>query len=448
MTGAVYTGGERRAIKRLPPAVVFFCVFLPFAFGHFLSCMLRNANAVLAPYMAGLVVLDPGQLGLLTSAFFLSFALVQLPVGIALDRYGPRMVQLVLMVVAGCGALLFAWADNFTTLVIARALIGLGLGGCFMSAVKAISAWIAPHKLPSLQGYLIAVGGLGAAFATAPMRVLLEYTDWRGLFTTLGGLTACAGLVMWLVAPKAAPPRVGAAPTFGSVLAVYRAPAFRQAISLMLVPHMVFFGIQGLWIGRWLSDAARMSDADVAYLLYLSMAAVIVGAIGVGVLTEKLSKRGIVPLDLAAIGVGLFMLVQLAIICNFEPSFALLSVMFTLVGTFTGMEYAIVAQCMPREHIGRSATCLNLLIFVGAFVVQAGFGQVIGLWVPVDGNHYPVIAYQVGFGLLLLAQLPGLVLFYLRRAPVECELRINTPKEAYEIGPLRPSRQGETGFVR
>ncbi|MES3023805.1 MAG: MFS transporter [Pseudomonadota bacterium] len=448
MSESVYTGGERRAVKRLPPLVVFFCVFLPFAFGHFLSCMLRNANAVLAPYMQGRMALDAGEFGVLTSAFFLAFALVQLPVGIALDRYGPRMVQLVLMVVAGVGALVFAWAENFPTLVAGRALIGLGLGGCFMSAVKAISAWIAPHKLPSLQGYLIAVGGLGAAAATVPMRVLLEHTDWRGLFTTLGGLTACAGLVMWLVAPKAGPPRVGEPPTLKSVLAVYRAPKFRQAISLILLPHMVFFGIQGLWIGRWLGDAARMDGADVAYLLYLSMAAVIVGAIGVGVLTERLAKRGIAPLDLAAVGVGLFMLVQLAIVFNFEPSFGLLAVLFTLVGTFTGMEYAIVAQCMPREHIGRSATCLNLLIFVGAFVVQAGFGQVIGLWTPDAALRYPPIAYQVGFSVLVLMQLPGLVLFVLRRAPVECDLRLNPPKEAYEIGPLRPSRQGETGLVR
>jgi MFS family permease len=113
-------------------------------------------------------------------------------------------------------------------------------------------------------------------------------------------------------------------------------------------------------------------------------------------------------------------------VCNYAPSFQLLSVLFTLIGTVTGIEYAIVAQSMPKEQTGRAATCLNLLIFVGAFVVQAGFGLVLGLWRPDHLNHYPALAYRVAFGVLVLLQLPGLLLFFLRRSPVECELRINS----------------------
>jgi MFS family permease len=190
---------------RLSGVAVFFYVFLPFALGHYLSSLLRNVNAVLAPQLVGALALTPGQLGLLTSAFFFAFALVQLPVGIALDRYGPRKVQLLLMLLAACGAFMFATGQNFTQLVLARAVIGCGLGGCFMSAVKAISTWISPKRLPSVQGYLIAVGGLGAASATMPVRSLLHHTDWRGLFMMLAVLTAVAGALIWLVTPSTAP---------------------------------------------------------------------------------------------------------------------------------------------------------------------------------------------------------------------------------------------------
>jgi hypothetical protein len=93
----------------------------------------------------------------------------------------------------------------------------------------------------------------------------------------------------------------------------------------------------------------------------------------------------------------------------------LLAVLFTLVGTITGMEYAIVAQTVPRELTGRASTCLNLLIFIGAFLVQAGFGLVIGLWEPNASNHYPPVAYQVAFGTLVLLQLPGLAGYVRRR---------------------------------
>jgi predicted MFS family arabinose efflux permease len=395
--------------NRLSGVAVFFHVFLPFAFGHYLSLLLRNVNSLLARDLVGSLALSPGQLGLLTSAFFLSYALVQLPVGIALDRYGPRKVQLVLMLVAAAGALLFAKGQSFTQLVFARALIGVGLGACFMSAVKMISTWIAPGKVPSVQGYLLAVGGLGSASATMPVRMALEHTDWRGLFVALAALTACAGLLIWMVTPRDAPVRSAKVPTLKSVLDVYRDPAFRKTISLILIPHTIFFGIQGLWIGRWLTDVARFSDAAVAYLLYMSMAAVIFGAIAVGIGTEWAARRGIKPLDLAGVGVAVFVGVQFMMVLNYAPSYQLLAVLFTLVGTITGMEYAIVAQTVPRELTGRASTCLNLLIFIGAFLVQAGFGLVVGLWEPNASNHYPPVAYQVAFGTLVLLQLPGLV---------------------------------------
>ncbi|MCC2956811.1 MFS transporter [Massilia sp. IC2-477] len=400
---------------RLTGVAVFFYVFLPFALGHYLSSLLRNANAVLASHLVGALALTPGELGLLTSAFFFAFALVQLPVGIALDRWGPRRVQLAMMLVGALGALLFSRGTGFPQLLVARAVMGFGLGGCFMAAVKAVSTWIAPSKLPSVHGYLIAVGGLGAATATMPVRLALEYTDWRGLFAILAGLTACSGLLIALLYPRdtAATPRRG--PLGEALRGVFRAPVFRTTASLVLIPHAVFFGIQGLWIGRWLTDVARFPDDAVAYLLYMGMAAVIFGAIAVGTITEWAGRRGIDPLDVAAAGIGVFLLVQAAFIVNYQPSFQLLSVLFTLVGTITGIEYAIIAQSMPRELTGRAATCLNLLIFIGAFVVQAGFGLLVGLWTPDAGGHAPAIAYRAAFAVLVAVQLPGLVGFVLRR---------------------------------
>jgi MFS family permease len=425
---------------RQPGVAVFFHVFVPFALGHYLSCLLRNVNAVLAPYLVGTMQLTPGELGLLTSAFFFAFALVQLPVGIALDRHGPRKVQLALMLVAACGAFMFANGQSFAQLVLARAVIGFGLGGCFMSAMKALSTSIAPGRLPSVNGYLIAVGGLGAASGTTPIRLALQFTDWRGLFTALGALIACCALLVALLAPRAGARCRGRTPTIQSVFEVYRHPVFRETAALVLVPHMVFFGVQGLWVGRWLSDVARLPDAAVAWLLYLGMAAVIFGAIATGMITEWAARRGIKPLDVAAVGVALFVLVQLFVIVDYAPSLRLLSVLFTLVGSITGIEYTIVAQNMPRELTGRASTCLNLLIFIGAFLVQAGFGQLIGQWQPDAARHTPAAAYRLAFALLVMAQLPGLVRYFLRRRPVQCEAVLLAPKEEYEISSLRSSR--------
>lgn len=407
-------------VPPLSGRAVLVLVFLPFALGHFLSSLMRTVNATLAPQLVATLALTPGQLGLLTSAFFLAFALVQLPVGMALDRWGPAKVQLPMLLLAGVGALAFAGGQSFAQLLVARALIGLGLGGCFMSAVKAISTWIAPARLPSVQGYLIAVGGLGAAAATLPVRLALQYMDWRGLFLWLALAAALIGILIRALPP----PQPAGAPgpdMLAALRAVYRHAAFREVTLLVLIPHTVFFGIQGLWIGRWLTDVARYSEAAVGYLLYLGMAAVIFGAIAVGMLTEWAGRRGVRPISVAAAGVALFIAVQAGLVCDWRPSYQLLSVLFTLVGTVTGIEYTIVAQSLPGALTGRAATCLNLLIFVGAFAVQAGFGLIVGCWRPDPLGHYPAAAYQVAFGALVLLQLPGLIWFVLRRRrnPVE-----------------------------
>jgi len=395
---------------------VFLLVFLPFALGHYLSSLIRTVNATLAPQLMAALALTPGQLGLLTSAFFLAFALAQLPVGMALDRWGPARVQPPMLLLAAVGALAFSGGHDFAQLLVARALIGLGLGGCFMSAVKALATWVAPERLPSVQGYLIAAGGLGAASATLPVRLALHYTDWRGLFVGLAAAAVGVGLLIRVLAPSApasARPAVATAPSAALAVLreVMRHPAFREVARLVLVPHMVFFGIQGLWISRWLTDVAGYTEQGVAYLLYLSMAAVIFGAIAVGMLTEWAGRRGIEPIRVAAAGVALFVLVQLGFVLNWRPSYQLLSVLFTLIGTITGIEYAIVAQSLPATLTGRGATCLNLLIFLGAFAVQAGFGLLVGCWRPNVLQQYPAQAYQVAFAVLVLLQLRGLLLF-------------------------------------
>jgi MFS family permease len=423
-------------------AAMFFGVFLPFALGHYLSSLLRNVNAVMAPSLLESLSLNAADLGLLTSTFFFAVVVAQLPIAAAMERYGPYKVQVALLLVAACGVVLFAKGQSFSQLVVARAVIGFGVGGTLMIGVRAVSARISRDKLPSLHGYLIAVGGLGAASATLPVRLALHYTNWRGLFIGLAALLACIALLTWLVRPRA--PQAAARthtprpPTALSLLAVWQNRDFRKTISLVLVPHTIFWGMQGFWIGRWLSDVARFPEAAVAYLLYLGMAAVIFGAIGVGLVTEWAGRRGIVPHDVAAIGVSAFVLVQFAFVLNYAPSFQMLAVLFTLVGTIAGIEYTIVAQSVPRELTGHASSCLNMLIFLGAFLVQAGFGRIISLWSPDARGHYPAVAYQVGFGVLVLLQLPGLFGYLRQRRPVKCSFDMLIPEEEeYETSTIR-----------
>ncbi|AGO57449.1 hypothetical protein SOD_c45060 [Serratia plymuthica 4Rx13] len=279
-----------------------------------------------------------------------------------------------------------------------------------MGSIKVLSFWVPDKKLPSIHGYLLAAGGLGAMTSTLPVAWLAGFVSWRMLFFAMAGVTVIVMLAIALWVPKdPVEHRMVKWPTLASLMEVYRDRAFRRVISLLLLPHTVAFGLQGLWMGKWLQDIGQYDNKTTSIYLFIGMGAVVVGSLSVGAITEWAGKYGIKPMEVGGLGVALFLLVQILCIFNIVPLLPALSIAFTLIGTIAGLEYTIVAQSVSPAMTGRAATCLNLLILFGAFLTQTGFGVIIGFW-PVDKlGHYPAIAYQVAFGIMVLLQLPGLL---------------------------------------
>src|SRR5579871_3836104 len=160
-------------------------VFLPFAAGYYLSYLFRTINALISGQLTSDLSLDAGDLGLLTSVYFLTFAAAQIPIGVLLDRCGPRRVQSALLLVAAAGAALFGMSQGFLQLIAARAMIGLGVAAALTAGLKAIILWFPKERVALLNGYMIMLGALGAVTATAPAERLIDWTGWRGLFELL-----------------------------------------------------------------------------------------------------------------------------------------------------------------------------------------------------------------------------------------------------------------------
>jgi MFS family permease len=144
------------------PAVSAFMVVAPFAFAYFISYLFRSINAVIAPDLVRAFSLSASELGLVTSAYFLAFAAFQLPLGLLLDRFGPRRVDSGLLLVAASGAIVFGTASSPGFLLLGRALIGLGVCGCLMSSIKAVALWFPPHRLSAMNAWIFFTGGMGA----------------------------------------------------------------------------------------------------------------------------------------------------------------------------------------------------------------------------------------------------------------------------------------------
>lgn len=400
----------------LPPAL-HLRIFLPFAFGYFLSYLYRTVTAVLAPHLVRDLGIDPAGLGLLTSAYFFSFALFQLPLGVLLDRYGPRRVEAALLVFAAAGALLFARAETLGGLLLGRALIGLGVSACLMAAFKAFSQWFPPERLPLANGIQMISGGAGALAATAPVELALGVTDWRGCFLLLAAATLLAALAIFTLVPEKSPDgeRERLAAQFAGIRTVFGSRIFWRITPWAVAGQAAFQAMVGLWGGPWLRDVGGFGPMAAANVLMGGAAAMVVGYFAFGALAERLGRRGIAASRVAAAGMSAFLLVQLFCIAPPAGLIVPLWLLFGFLGTAGILPYAVLTRQFPPTLAGRVNTGLNLLVFAGAFVVQWGVGVLVGLWPQGAAGGYAGAGYAWSFGILAALQCLG-ALWY-RLAP-------------------------------
>ena len=427
-TGAAATTVRPRPPVPIPPTVpkvspldhtpkwrLIVLIFLPFAAGYYLSYLFRTINALISSQLTSDLALSPAQLGLVTSAYFLTLAALQVPIGVWLDRYGPRRVQSVLMLVAAAGAALFGTADGFWTLVLARLLIGFGVAAALMAGLKAIVLWFPKERVALANGCMVMLGALGAVTATAPAELLLHWTGWRGMFELLAAATAAsAGLVYFVVPERAvtAPAQPGSASV--NLKAIYTDPRFWRLAPLSATCVGTAGALQGLWVAPWLADVEGFERGGVIRHLFVMAIALSAGALLMGATADRLRRRGVSPRTILAVVATMFIAAELALILRLPlPSYLLWSVV-AAVGAAPVLSYSILAEFFPKEATGRANGALNVFHHGGAFVLQYAIGLILGQWTGQDGR-YPAIAYQIALGLILSLQVVALAWFELPR---------------------------------
>ena len=399
-----------------PPIELLLKVFLPFAGGYFLSYLYRTINAIISPDLVREFGLGPGDLGLLTSTYFLTFALFQLPLGILLDRYGPRRVNASLLMFAGTGAALFGLSQSLSGLIVARALIGLGVSGCLMSSMKVFTLWFPLNRLATLNGWLLSCGGLGALSASKPAEELLRITDWHSVFLLLAALTFAAAGTIFLVVPERAAPRAPQTliDALRSLPPILRNANFWKLGLLVIAGQGVFMSLQGLWIAPWLKDVVGLARADIGSHLLAVALGMIVGAALWGGVADWLSRRGVDTVHVVLGGVGVSLLILALLALGVKSGTLALLFSLTFFSQVQPLVYAMLSKEFPLELSGRVISTLNFLVFLSAFAVQWGTGLIINLW-PVEAGRYAAVGYATAFGTCFVLLFVPFVLLLLSR---------------------------------
>lgn len=397
----------------VPLAFIAGRVLLPFACGYFMSYLFRSVNAVIAPSLQQDLNIGAADLGSLTAAYFIAFSLAQLPLGILLDRYGPRRVQAALLLFAALGAAIFALGTQFSHLFIGRTLIGLGVAGGLMSAMKTISLWLPAERWALANGVFMTAGGLGALCATLPVELLVQWLDWRAVFWILASMVTCASAAIFFLVPEkpgtqhaASEPISAQLSSCGHILADRR---FWRIAPVSMLGMSSSMAIQGLWSGPYLRDVGGLSRFEAAELQFALAAALTAGFTLVGMTADRLQRIGI-SLRITMCAATLIYAVDLLVLAaGWAPTNLLTWIVFGMLSNTTVLAYPILSAQFPAQLTGRVNTLLNGVVFGFAFFAQAGLGWIIGLWPRQANGGYPPEAYTWAFGIPLAAMLLGLL---------------------------------------
>jgi predicted MFS family arabinose efflux permease len=351
-------------------------IFLAFAFAYFFSALLRAVTATLAPEFARDLGLRASDLGLLAGAYFAGFAALQLPLGTALDRRGPKRVLLVLLVVAVFGCAAFALADSLGALILARGLIGVGVAACLMAPLTCYRARFDPVTQLRANSWMLMTGSFGMVASTLPVQWLLPLWGWRALFWAIAGMLLVAMLaIVWLV-PADDVPTAEPVPTQG-YRAIVRHPMFVRSAPIGFVIYGGMVAIQALWAGPWLTQVAGWSATEAAGGLFAINLSMLMAFLSWGMVMPRLAARGVSVHRLVVRGVPFSLAWLTLIICWPEPLGAWAWAVWCVACTFIALLQPAVGQAFAASQAGRALSAFNLVIFGGVFVLQWGIGLVI-----------------------------------------------------------------------
>jgi MFS family permease len=383
---------------------------------YIVSQFLRNSVSVIAPNLADEMALSPIQIGLLSSVYFLCFAATQLPLGVALDRFGPKRCMLAAIGFTVLGCIIFAMAHRASGLIGARALLGFGTAPFLVAPVALYARWFAPERFSTFAGIHLGVGSLGALIATAPLAFATESFGWRATFIGVAICAAVIGVLVWLIVTDD-PPGVTATPHketlregVAGIWQVIRTPSIGRVFMVQLSSYPSYVMLVGLWGGPYLTHIYGYDLKGRGAILFISALSQVVGSFFWGP-SERLFGSHKLPIMMGT-ATCFTSLVLLATIGRLPTP--LLLVVFAMIGFATGMTSLVMSHgrsLVPPYLLGRTITLLNIGTMGGGFLVQFISGSIINLF-PTEAGAYPLEAYRLVFALQACLVLTGFLVYY------------------------------------
>lgn len=387
-------------------------VFFVFAFGYFLSCLLRAITATLSPVLTLEFELMAADLGLLAGGYFLGFASMQIPLGYLLDKFGPKKIVSSFLLIAFIGTVSFALAQNFSGLLVSRILIGVGVSACLMAPLTGYRIWFAENQQQRANSWMLMIASLGFLSSTLPIQLLLPSLGWRWIFGGIAALILISIFLMLVFIPKwnhQKDESLENSERKGSLADVWKNKFFISVIPMGLFNYGGLMAIQTLWAGPWMIRVAGYTPLESATGLFWINITMLISFFLWGYFLPRITNLGFSALKILKLGLPVSFLIMLIIIILGSKAGAFYITLFILSSIFLSVTQPAVGLSFASHLAGKALTSFNLLIFLGTFIMQWVMGLVIDL-VKIFG-YTEIIGFKAAFSFFLLLSLISYIFF-------------------------------------
>jgi len=374
--------------------------FLPLTFGCFLAVLFQGIDS---------------WRGILTAAFQLAFAACLLPSGIAIDRFGPRAVQSVMMGVTALGALIFGLSTGPLGLTIGRTLLGAGTASALLAAIKAVVIWLPRERLGLVTGGLLAVAGLGALAAADPAALFARTYGWRTLLVLLAALATICAILTALLVPTPATVAGDVSNQDRGLPFILREPIFRRFAPLAAVVVGTVWAIQGQWLAGWLAAGNGLELTDIIASISLIAVGQAAGSLVWGVLADWAVRKGLSAASVFVGAVALCVCLQVAAVGGIAlPTSIVWGAL--VAGAAAMLPFVVLLTHFPQAYAARACASLGVLQYVATLFIQSAIGIVVAWWPHEASGQTSATAYAMAFMVPIALQLAALAWFLFPRS--------------------------------
>ena len=384
-------------INKANKSIIIFCVF---AFGFFISNLLRSITATLTPVLTSEFDLTAGNLGLLAGGYFLGFSLMQIPAGLLLDKHGPKKVVAYLLLIALVSTISFAFAKSFTGLLISRFFIGVGVAACLMGPLTGYRVWFEDKYQQRANSWMLMVASFGFVISTIPVQILLPVIGWRFIFLLISILILLSIILILVFAPSWNTNIQNQSIQKKSNLSdVWKNKFFISLVPLAFLNYGGVQAIQTLWAGPWMLNVAGYTPLESATGLFWINITMLFAFMFWGYILPKLSSLGIDSIKIVKIGLPISYIILFCIIIMGQKAGATMFTFYILSSIVLSLTQPALALSFPQNLAGKSLTSLNVFIHSGTFFVQWSIGLLIDLSRKMGADT--ITSYKISFSIFL-----------------------------------------------